>query len=473
MATRSRSLQSVVAVLAAVAAGCTQNPSLTSPQVFVGRFADDVNYQPFKNTSGADVLPDATVCYPDAALYCPDGGATLRVIVPGPGDPANAFAGGTMVAGSPRNLSGYDAVTFWARSTRAAPLVIGLGADQSDSPRYIVAGTVSLSTGWTQYILPIPLATRLTAEKGLFYFSAGADGSPATGFTFWLANIQYVTLGATIGGPNPVLPPVCVAKKVGDGAFPAFPSGVSGAIPVAFDVSAHVDVITGSNRYFTFTSSDPAVASVDPGGSVSVQGTGTATVTAYLGGIEAAGPLTVKVGSANACPVLALPAEVAPTPTVPAANVISLFGSAYVARTVYSWQTGWSTCCSDYEELNVPGTSHPVKKYALHAFAGIGFGPDGSSANQVDASAMTWFHVDVWTPNGYAFDVKLVNDPTGYASESTVRSYVLDTGTWVGLEIPMTAFRNLGGTSKLGQMLFLVPDGTAATFYVDNIYFHN
>ena len=93
--------------------------------------------------------------------------------------------------------------------------------------------------------------------------------------------------------------------------------------------------------------------------------------------------------------------------------------------------------------------------------------------NRIDASAMTWFHIDVWTPNGFAFDVKLVNDPTGFVSESTVRSYILETGTWTSLEIPMTAFRNLGGTSKLGQMLFLVPDGTSSTFYVDNIYFHN
>jgi hypothetical protein len=49
----------------------------------------------------------------------------------------------------------------------------------------------------------------------------------------------------------------------------------------------------------------------------------------------------------------------------------------------------------------------------------------------------------------------------------------LETGRWVGVEIPMTDFVNLGGTSKLGQMLFLVPDGTSGTFYVDNIYFHN
>ena len=78
MATRSRSLQAVVAVLAALAAGCTQSPSLTDPEVFVGRFADDVSFQPFKNTSGSNVTPDATVCFPDTSLYCPDGGATAE-----------------------------------------------------------------------------------------------------------------------------------------------------------------------------------------------------------------------------------------------------------------------------------------------------------------------------------------------------------------------------------------------------------
>jgi hypothetical protein len=75
-----------------------------------------------------------------------------------------------------------------------------------------------------------------------------------------------------------------------------------------------------------------------------------------------------------------------------------------------------------------------------------------------------------------------VNDPglapVHFQSESTVQvdagsTPPLETGRWVGVEIPMTDFVNLGGTSKLGQMLFLVPDGTSGTFYVDNIYFHN
>ena len=468
MATRCRSLQSVAAVLTAFAAGCTQSPSLTAPQVYVGRYPEGVSYQPFKNTSGADVTPDATVCFPETSIYCPDTGATLKVVVPGPGDPANAFAGGTLVSGLPRNLSAFDAVTFWARSTREAPLVIGLGADQSDNPLYIVLGGISLDTAWRQYILPIPLPTRLTAEKGLFYFSAGADGSPATGFTFWLANIQYVTLGAAIDGPQPVLPAACIQKNVGDGAFPGFGGALT---PIAYGVNAGIDVIGASSRYFTFTSSNTAVATIDPAGSVSVKGNGTATVTAQLGGLTAAGPLTVKVGGNDTCPPIAVPTTIAPAPTVPAANVISLFGSTYPVRPVDTWHTVWSACCSDYTPTSIG--SHPVKKYSLHPFNGVAISPDGSVTNAIDASAMTFFHIDVWTPDGYAFDVKLVNDPTGFTSESTVRSYVLQTGTWTSLEIPMTAFRNLGSTSKIGQMLFLVPDGTSSTFYVDNVFFHN
>jgi len=474
MASRIRSLQAVVAVLTALAAGCLESPSKTSSDVFVGRYPDGVNYQPFQNTLGTNVEPDATTCYPDTTLYCPNGGASLKVTVPGPGDPTNFFAGGTLLAGLPRNLTGYDAVTFWAKSTRPAPIVVGLGADQSDKPLYLAEAGVFLSTTWSQYILPIPLATKLTAEKGLFYFSAGADGSPATGFTFWLANIQYATLGAAVGNPTPVVPPGCVKKAVGDGVFPAFPAGASSQIPVAFAVNTAEEVVSASSRYFTFSSSDPTVATVDVDGMVQVNGPGTATITAGLGGFDAAGPLTLKVNTADACPPLPVPTDIAPTPSpLPQAQVINLFGGPgppYPPSPGIVWQTVWSTCCSEYAPLNI-GT-HPVKKYTLHAFAGIGFGPDGSNANLIDASKMTFFHIDVWTPNAFAFQVKLVNDPNGFKSESAV-GYYLPQGRWIGLEIPMTAFRNLGGTSKLGQMLFLAPDGTSGVFYVDNVYFHN
>ena len=208
MAPRSRSPKAALAVFLALTAGCIQKPDLTSPLVYVGKYPDGVSFNPFKDTSGSNVLPDATVCFPDTSIYCPDTGATLKVEVPGPGDVSNQFAGGTLV-GLPRNLSGYDAVVFWARSTRSAPLAVGLGSDMSESPLFLAEASVGLTTEWTQYVLPIPLPSKLTAEKGLFYFSAGATGSPGTGYTFWLANIQYVNLGTALGGPYPIMPATC------------------------------------------------------------------------------------------------------------------------------------------------------------------------------------------------------------------------------------------------------------------------
>jgi hypothetical protein len=490
MASRSRFLQVTVAVLTALAAGCLQSPSPTAPQVILGRDAYDPSFQPFKNTSGANVSADATVCYPDTTLYCPDGGASWKVTVPGPGDPANAFAGGAFVAGLPRNLSGFDAVTFWAKATRPAPIVVGLGNDNSGNSLYPAEWNTTLGTTWTQYVLPIPLPVKLDSEKGLFLFSAGALGSPAAGFTFWLAGIQYVTLGDALGSPTPVFGPACVDKAVGAALFP-FPSTGSDKIPVTFAVNAANQFINASRRYFTFSSSDPAVATVDVDGRVSVQGAGTAVVSARLGGIEAVGPMTLHVNG-PACPPLAVPTELAPTPTVPRANVISLFNSSrtYQDVPVDQWQTSWSVCCNDYVQTPITtpaGQSAVVKKYNLRAFAGISFGvdnpvPPDARNNAIDASRMTHFHLDVWTPNGFVFKVRLVNDPgqapIHFQSESTVQvdavsTPPLQTGRWVGVEIPMTDFINLGGTTKLGQMLFLVPDGTSGTFYVDNIYFHN
>ena len=476
MAPQSRSLQAVVAVLTLLGSSCLQNPNPTNPVVFVGGYVDNVNYNPFSNSSAADVTPDATTCFPGTTLYCPVGEATLKVVVPGPGSVTNQFAGGAFLAAPPRNLSGFDAVSFWAKGTvRGAPFVVGLGSDLTPTALYLAEGSAELDTTWTQYILPIPNPAKLTAEAGLFYISAGAVGSPGVGFTFWLADIQYVKLGSALGGPGAVMPPSCVQTQVGNPAFAAFLGTAPDKILVNFAVDTERVTVNASRRYFTFTSSDPAVATVDVEGMVSIQGAGTATVTAQLGTSPATGPLTVLVNSNVPCPPLPVPTTIPPTPTVPAANVISLYSSAYPPNNTINWHTSWSVCCSDYAPFNIPQPSGPyfVKSYTLRTYAGIEFiGPGG--ADEIDASQMTHFHLDVWTPNAFAFDVQLVNDPGGYQSSSNVTLQTgPTTGQWVGFDIPMTAFNGLGGTNKLGQLLFIVPGGTSSTIYVDNIYFHN
>jgi hypothetical protein len=241
------------------------------------------------------------------------------------------------------------------------------------------------------------------------------------------------------------------------------------------------------------------VATVGVDGKVQVKGQGTATITARLGGIEGAGPLTVKVGTKDSCPTaLPQPMAAAATPTLPAENVISLYNSSKTYKDVPS--TNWTfvkAANTTYAEPVIPGTTSIVKKYFLSNYAVIQFGAE------IDASAMTFLHLDVWTPNGFVLQVQLNNavlqpSPPAFVTQSTLQvdagtTPALEAGRWVGLEIPMNTFRTysisgpsyqppppqnpwttpLGSTSQLGQLTVQVPGGISGTFYLDNVYFHN
>jgi len=216
-------------------------------------------------------------------------------------------------------------------------------------------------------------------------------------------------------------------------------------------------------RWFTLTSSNPAVATVDADGLVTGVAPGTATISASLGGITvAANPaITVVAGSA--------PTTFPAAPTVAAANVLSLFSSSYTNRGVDTWQTSWSAGNSALVDPFVIA-GHNVKKYSLFNFVGIEFGAN-VPANIVDASTMTHFHVDVWTPNPSSnLEIQLVNDATGTAAVGKFQAGALASGSWVSLEIPLASFAGLSAKNKLQQLLFV---GTSPTIiYVDNIYFH-
>ncbi|WP_419860243.1 MFS transporter [Candidatus Palauibacter sp.] len=83
------------------------------------------------------------------------------------------------------------------------------------------------------------------------------------------------------------------------------------------------------------------------------------------------------------------PAEAAPAPTVPAADVISFFSDAYDDVRVDFWSTDWDE--ADVADAEAAGD--PIKHYTNLRFAGIDFGEQ-----PVDARAMTHVHMDIWTP---------------------------------------------------------------------------
>jgi hypothetical protein len=164
----------------------------------------------------------------------------------------------------------------------------------------------------------------------------------------------------------------------------------------------------------------------------------------------------------------------APTPTVPEADVISLFSDAYTDVTVDRWTTDWDD--TDFADVQVAGNA--TKLYTNLSFAGIEF-----VSEQIDATAMTHFHMDVWTPDPTAapaaFKIKLVDfGPDGdFNTGTTEHEISLDdtttpamaTGAWVGLDIPLSDFTGLTGRTNLAQLII---SGDPNKVYVDNVYFY-
>ena len=83
------------------------------------------------------------------------------------------------------------------------------------------------------------------------------------------------------------------------------------------------------------------------------------------------------------------PAAAAPSPALPAEEVISFFSGAYDDVPVQLWSTDWD----EAEVADAQAAGNAVKHYTNLRFAGIDFGE-----TPVDAREMTHVHMDIWTP---------------------------------------------------------------------------
>jgi hypothetical protein len=164
------------------------------------------------------------------------------------------------------------------------------------------------------------------------------------------------------------------------------------------------------------------------------------------------------------------PTVAAPTPTHPAANVISLFSDAYTNVTVDTWRTDWSA--ATLEDVLIAGNA--TKKYSLLDFVGI-----ETVANQIDASGMSHFHLDVWSANYTFFGVKLVDFGAdgafggGDDTEHQVNFNAPAQAQWVSLDIPLGSFTGLTSQSNIAQLILVGQPTGANTVYVDNVIFYN
>ncbi|RPJ44850.1 MAG: hypothetical protein EHM19_06150 [Candidatus Latescibacterota bacterium] len=381
------------------------------------------------------------------------GAASLRVTVPGPDAVDGTYAGGAFTTFTVRDLTRYNALTFYAKASMDATLdVAGLGNDNTGTSLYTAERHgLPLSTEWDWYVVPIPLPERLTAEGGLFFFAEGYENN--TGYTIWFDEIRFDSL-AVISDPRPYMATVTRQAFVGT-------TVEAESTRVTFDVDGETAVVTHFPAYFDYFSSNEDVATVS-GGSISIVGGGSTMITAKLDTIDAVGSLTLSV--------LAPPSSPAPTPTVPASDVISLFSDAYPDVAVDAWNTYWQWSTAQLEDFTIQGDS--VKLYTELNFVGIDF-----STLTVDATAMTHFHLDVWAPEGTNFKVKIVafnalGQLIGQAElnfdEGTTPAFL--PGVWSSLEIPLADFSLSAPRDHLAQLVLSSTD--ARTVFVDNVYFH-
>lgn len=411
--------------------------------VFVDDYASGLSFTPFAGANNGLSLDTSTKH---------QGAASLKVVVP-----STEFTGGAIIASTAVDLSRYNALTFWAKaSTNRSLDVAGFGNDTSSTTLRNQGEAIAVTTTWKRYVIPLPIPSKVTAEKGLFHFSEGSNEGP---YTLWFDEIRFETLPASVlSNPRAAIGTSSVTLDVGD-------SKTLGDIVTTFEVDGGDQSYITAPPYMTFKSSQPAVATVDASGVVRGVSPGTSVITAELGAVAATGFQTVIVTS-NPTPTTG-----APPPTVAAAKVISLFSDAYPNVSVDTWSASWDS--ADVGDVTL-GTDN-VKKYTKLAFAGVEL-----TSTPIDVSAMTHFHVDLWTSDATVFKVKLVdfgaNKTFGGGDDSEHEltydgssTPALTKSAWLSLDIPLASFTGLQGKKALAQLIW---SASNSTVYIDNVYFY-
>jgi hypothetical protein len=401
------------------------------------------------------------------------GRSSVRIDVPAPNDPDGGYVGGVFIdRGNGRNLTNFDALTFYVKASRTVTsgVTFGFGSDylannEQDVNKFrVTTNDMTLSTNWKKVIIPIPDPSKLTQLKGLFILSAGTQGTAGVGYTFWLDEIRFEKLGTI--AQNQVA--IKNGNNVTETTFVGVNSGIDGVI-ASFNMPNGLNQsVTISPAYLNFSSSNPDVATVNASGVVTSLSAGTSAITATFNGALATGSLIINcVGNFVA----------APTPTRNPANVISIFSNQYnnVPVNYYNgyWAPWQTTVSNDFSVLG-----NDILNYTIFNFVGIEF-----SNPTVNAGAMTHIHLDAFIPGpiipGRQLRVLVVDfgangvfgggDDTRHSTTFTAPFVVSQ--NWMSIDIPFSAMPNLQSRTNLAQIILEGGDGSV--IYVDNIYFYN
>lgn len=436
-----------------------------NPDVFINGFSSGLEYYPYEDSKMDAFSVDAENTYGNSE-------ASMRFDVPNAGDPAGAYAGAIFRDDNGgRNLTSFNALTFYAKATQAGTINdIGFGQDFFGNEFEVIRNNLKLSTNWQKYIVPIPDASRLTSEQGLLWYAEGPEGEQGNGYSFWLDEVKFENVEG-LGQPRAA---IMNGEEPSQTSFIGSTTAVSG-LQYTINQANGVDVtVSAAPSYFSFSSSDPGIATVNDEGRVSVVGAGTAEITASLGDLDANGTLIIEsLGEFTP----------APTPTQDPENVISIFSDAYENEPV-DFYNGFYEPFQTTTSADFVVDGNNVLGYENFNFVGIEF---NQNVPTIDGSEMTNFRMDVFfpdeIPSGAALGVNLrdfgADDSFGGGDDVTASSIIrpssdpaLVSGEWISIDFDIS---NMATKSNLGQIVLDSDSGPSlagATFYVDNIYMY-
>ena len=390
--------------------------------------------------------------------------SSMRIDVPNANDPEGTYAGAILrTDNAGRNLTDFDALTFWVKASQGVIIdELGFGEDFFPNKYITTLRSVSVGTAWTKIIIPIPDASKLVQERGMFRYAMGSLGTNSLGYTVWIDEIKFEKLGnikllnaSILNGQNQTLNTYTGASQT-----------INGLITTYNLANGQNVSVSTSPAYFNFKTSNASVATVSDKGVVNVVGlTGNCIVTASLGNTSASGSLSITTNGNF---------PQSPTPIHPAANVLSVFSNAYtnIVTPNFNPQFGGSTTVTTISTFN----NNDIASYSSNNYTGIMF-----DNTPINASTRTFMHVDVFVPNGSTsveFQIRDiganqilntdVNNGNPIVDDKDYRFTAtgLIANQWNSINIPLagniaTQKNNLGAIILVG----------GPNFILDNIYF--
>jgi hypothetical protein len=437
----------------------------TTGEVFEDAFSNGLQYFPFLGSQIDAFTVDTSEKYA--------GTASMRFDVPAFGI---NYAGANFPTTGPRDLRGYDALTFWAKGSQAATInELGFGLDgiTNENKFRVVKSNTPITTKWEKYTIAIPDPSKLDAATGVFWYAEGAqDISDEGGYTFWIDDLKYEKLG-TLGQPQPRIVNGEDRKQenfIGN-SLNMSDYGLTQTFNLA---SGKNQTVTAAPMYFDFESSNIEVARVSETGIVRVVGIGTATITAMLAGVKAAGSLTIV--SSGYFPISAAPSE-------DENNVISIFSDTYKNVPIDFHNGFWQPYQTTLGGETLIGGQN-VLSYTDFNFVGT------QLTNGIDITEMTHYSIDILMlkkPTDLdllltfkAVDGSLQQNRIGqsYQLDSTAPLVHSDTdfeaGVWETIKIPIrpTTETALDKTAINIIIIENIKSSNLKILYTDNMYFY-